>query len=540
MGMTCVSLHVRGVDPETLRAMLPPTDLLRENNFPWLAILPPDADGSDDIFRLEKLAKRLTKVHENAAALLFFYFDDDLFALTLYKNGKRAADCRNDSSWAKLGKQMNQLLGDDAPGKAFRYASRCVDLAEKLKLLEESVGTALLDYQEAEARTVPRSDDTLRRIKARESALRKRKNQLALTELPPEDWPPAWQSQLALYRFLVPYWRDCRGDYLLFRFGDSYFSVPWHPELAVQRYDDETHRDHLIVLDRDSGQVYEVKIPESEPGRVLWITKQGEFVCLFMDILKEETEPGRWFRQNGNDHAVCLRRDGCARWSFAPPTWQERLDHVYTSPDGAITLCVRARWRDSKWSGGELYQIEGETGELLRSRTIPSEDHLQKLLRVDALDGFLYIADRKEIVLLDNALQETARWSGFKGSEYLDEINVVGSRLWCQDLESRKLRLHDLRSGSLTEITPEIPTCIMAVLPDGRVLGTNEKRTRLLVFDASGRVISQHSAAGSFDRVCMEPDRVCILETRAPETYGFVSEELFEAASLHLWRIDQV
>ena len=79
---------------------------------------------------------------------------------------------------------------------------------------------------------------------------------------------------------------------------------------------------------------------------------------------------------------------------------------------------------------------------------------------------------------------------------------------------------------------------VLTVLPDGRFLGVNEKQNRLAVFDPAGTVISQHSLKGAVTHVRCDGNRICILENRSPETHGFVSEELFEATSFHVWRLD--
>ena len=150
MGLTTGTLHLLGVPEAELQPQLHSDDLLRTQNAPWLGVTPQDAL---EVKRLEKLARRLTKEDENRAAIVFFWFDDDVFHCDFYRLGRRRASCISAETWAKLGKQLNLLYGEDAPAKAFRYAGRCFDLEEQLALLEETVGTALLDDQEAEPRS---------------------------------------------------------------------------------------------------------------------------------------------------------------------------------------------------------------------------------------------------------------------------------------------------------------------------------------------------------------------------------------------------
>lgn len=150
MGMSFTTLSLYGAERSALEAALAPGDLLRDRNLPWLTLVPAQEEEGDFPLRLEKAARRLTK-GSDAVALLFFYYDDDAFVCRLYRNGRRAASCHSDESWAKLGKQLDELFGDTSASKAFRYSSRCSSLEEKLALLEETVGAALYDVPEEDA-----------------------------------------------------------------------------------------------------------------------------------------------------------------------------------------------------------------------------------------------------------------------------------------------------------------------------------------------------------------------------------------------------
>ena len=533
MGLSTTTLHLYGMERASLAAMLPPGYLLRENNAPWLDVLPPSV-GVDP--RLEKLAKQSTKAVEAATALLFDYFDDEIFRCRLYQAGKRTAKCESDGSWAKLGKQLDSLFGDKAASTAFRHVSHCTDLEEELRLLEETLGTALLDVAEEPPRTVTRSDNTLQRIKAREAELRRRPNQCILSELSPEDWPTDWRAQLELYRRIRPFWRDKEASNLLYGFGKRRFSVPHCPEYAVHSYIDRARQEHLVRLGLRNEPAWEFAVSGSRPVKPLWITPQGELVCLFSEVIREEVGPNEWFRSYGKDFAACLRPDGSFRWRFALSDTGARIKHADTSADGIITLYTPGENHGPNQQDAVIYQIDGQTGALLRTRQISWIEELEALVRVDACGGFLYIAKRSEIVLLNDRMEETARWGGYCGNRYLEAEDVVGDVLW----SGYDLSRYDLRTGERREVALEIPAYVLALLPDGRLLGVNEKQNRLTVFDSTGRVISRHTALrpGMFLRTRIDTGRICVLELRAPETGGLISEELFEAASLHVWRLD--
>ena len=99
MGMSFATLSLYGAERSALEAALAPGDLLRDRNLPWLTLVPAQEEEGDLLLRLEKAARRLTK-GSDAAALLFFYYDDDAFVCRLYRNGRRAASCHSDESWA--------------------------------------------------------------------------------------------------------------------------------------------------------------------------------------------------------------------------------------------------------------------------------------------------------------------------------------------------------------------------------------------------------------------------------------------------------
>lgn len=531
MGMTTVTLHVRGIEKEALTTVLWNQAVLRDNNPPWLDVLTPN---EADAPALEKAAKKLTKANSEAAALLFYYFDDDLFDCTLYRGGKKAAGCYSNQSWAKLGKALDAFFGDELAGTAFRYASRCVDLEEKLRLLEETVGTALLDDPEFEPRAVPRSGKTVGEIKARESAVRKRKNQCVLNELPVEEWPLDWQAQLRLYQLMRPGWQDNHAADLLWGFGDSLYGIPQHPEYAVfvNAFGPD---DHFLRCKADSNQPEVIRTP-ARISSLVWQTPQNEPVCLYAEKqTRTGTPEGGWFA-TGSDYVIaCLRPDGSPRWRFVPPTNGEQVAVVHSAGDGTVTLCARS----NSWANqdAQLCQLDGESGVLLRTAAIPYAEELMELAWVASLQCFVYVANRNELAVLNRELVEIARWPDYRGTQYLNR-QVVGSVLWEQDNNSRILRRYELSRGTLTETTPEVPMYVLTVLPDGRFLGVNEKQNRLAVFDPAGTVISQHSLKGAVTHVRCDGNRICILENRSPETHGFVSEELFEATSFHVWRLD--
>ena len=540
MGFSTATLHFYGANREEITDLLPDNYLLRENNLPWTDVLPGASTEIEEAPSLERLAKRITKTDPACAGLLFYYFDDDVFRCVLYRGGRRMAACDSEGSWAKLGKALDQLFGDGAAPKAFRYASHGVNLEEKLKLLEENVGTALLDAAEFEPRTVPRSEDTLRAIKDRVSALRKRPNQYVLTELPREDWPLAWQAQLGLYEAILPTrWADDAGK-LLYELGQPHLSVPHAPELAAFRpivFDDAGRStDRIITRSFFAGTLKRWTCTEAALYRPLWRTEQSELVGL--TSIQEPILTPSGIKNNSQSALVCLRGDGSTRWKFKSPVKGVWFSFADVAADGTITLYINGDCSVSR--SGFLYRINGETGEVLRSRIISAEEGLRDLVYVAELNGFVYnTSDGQEIVLLDEALEEVERWRCDKAVFSLDSAHITGSILWDQWYQDKSLHLLDLRTGACREIIPEIPVFVTSLLPDGRFLGVNDSMEQLTIFDSRGQVISRHKAQslGRFSRICWEAGRVLLLERRIPKV-PFICEELFAGFSVHVWRLD--
>lgn len=550
MGMTFTTLHLWGIGREALLPRLEPGDLLREQNAPWLGVVP-DEEACGDLGRLEKLGKLLTKENETAAALLFYYFDDDLFQCRLIQGGKKTAECRSGGSWAKLGKKLNELFGDEAPAKALRYLSRCSDLQEQIALLEETVGAALYDVSvEEQPRLVPRSDTTLREIKARESALRRRPKQFMLTELPREDWPEDMKTRQSLLERLRPVWWEYDVSELLYSLGwsDDGQSIPQHPERMF--LDDKSRwrgAKHLeprgLLYDRISDSVIKPRLPAASRLRPLWQTGEDVVWLVFglnPDLPKERV----WVREKGMGCVVCLSPEGEERWHFSPcseGTWN--LLHAHTSPEGILTLYLAHKTQGKHIYPARIWRVDGKTGEILYHRVLPETEELHKLLYVEALDAFVYaLKETKELVLLDAGLREIARWGGYEGDTYFyDKEKLCGcllieQRYW----DLRSVYFHDLRDGSITRTPLEIRSYVCTALPDGRILGVNEKQNSLIVFDREGQVAARCTVPGMLRALRVEADRVCLVELRGDDPFGLICRESVAASHFHVWRLDPV
>ena len=102
------------------------------------------------------------------------------------------------------------------------------------------------------------------------------------------------------------------------------------------------------------------------------------------------------------------------------------------------------------------------------------------------------------------------------------------------------MSFYDLQSGESRKTTLEIPAYPILVLPDGRILGINEKLNKMTVFDKEGIVVARCSVPGMICRAFLENGNVYLVEVRGPDTHGLVYGALFDETSTHVWRLDPI
>ncbi len=541
MGMTFTTLNLYGAERSTVMLILLPSDQLRDQNAPWLTVVPSHDTENGNLKRLEKVAKKLTKASD-AAALLFFYFDDDMFSCTLFQRGKKSASFENSQSWAKLGKVLGERFGDDTIPKAFRLASKCSSMEEQIKLLEETVGTAFYEPQEDEPRAVVRSDATLRTIKAREAMLKKRPNLFNLTELALEDWPKELQYRQKLYYALRPEWRRYNLGFFLYqtemnRYRVSGTDMIFYPYIS----EGDTRQSKMLLM---NGKTGENRTFDSFPGsidRVVWVTKNRGIVMHLNRYLQtlQEIREGLPEKRFG---LLCIDKDGNEQWQYQPKLDRHQSPQfVHTSKQGVITLFAGG-YNGTEKADSVVYCVDGETGKLLYTRTFPYQENVHQMIYVDAMNAFLLCRrTTKELILLDETLKETQTIGGFTGSYHFTEHQLCGSILWEGDIwNQRYVSFYDLQSGKFRKTPLEVPAYVLSVLEDGRILGVNEKQNALTVFDAEGIVIARGKVSGTLCRVISENGNILLIEVRGPDTHGYVYDALFDQTSLHVWRLDAV
>ena len=129
-------------------------------------------------------------------ALAFFCFDDELFELMFYRDGKKIASIDNSGTSSKLKDAGEMFPEDPTVLKKLRMMKWCTSVDESFRLLEETFGLPFdVVYEQEEIEKVKKSDETWKTLKAREKEFRNRPNRFELEMLPPEQWPESVRNQ---------------------------------------------------------------------------------------------------------------------------------------------------------------------------------------------------------------------------------------------------------------------------------------------------------------------------------------------------------
>jgi len=182
-----LSVHTLLLQGSTTFLPLEPGDIVRSHNPPWTVILPGDGGGGAE--HLMRIARAVS-----GACLYFEYFDDDMFSLHLYVDGKREASL---STHPEAGRTSHveriswAFFGDDSATKALKLVSKTCMLEEQLALAEEALGASLLEHIEFEPRHAERGADAFIAVTARLKALKNRKNAYRAVEVPEAEIPLA-------------------------------------------------------------------------------------------------------------------------------------------------------------------------------------------------------------------------------------------------------------------------------------------------------------------------------------------------------------
>ena len=344
--------------------------------------------------------------------------------------------------------------------------------------------------------------------------LHKRPDQFRLTELPREEWPAEIKLRQALLELLRPEWRTYNLERLLLNPDPTMYRVPGCGDMLAYPYSDFKAKQYSLLLydgnlgtSRDFGP-----FPESVQ-RAVWRTKNGALVLLTArEIQRDQSEDSCAVMYNVNS-VTCRDPDGVELWRFEPEkNERQSISHVYSNADGVVTLfaggCDAAVKADSI-----IWQLDGETGELLRVRRFPAEDEVFHLEYVESLHAFLCCrCSARELIVMDESLRDVRRLQNYAGSYYFSSDQVCSVELW-RSMPSRSIAFFDLLSGAERTAKLEVSAYPLRVLPDGRIIGVNGRKNNRLTKEScncrEGRLVFNHERQSK--------NQINLSESREPE-----------------------
>ena len=181
MGATYCNLYFHGDDVNIPEGKIPGKSRMLTGFNGWTILLCEDINW--------RKITRLTRFFPGDA-MAFVCFDDDLFELTFYRNGKKAGCIDSDGTSSKLGVAGEMFPDDPTVLKKLRTMKWCTSVDESFRLLEETFGLPFdVVYEQEEIEKVKKSDETWKTLKAREKEFRNRPNRFEAELLPAEQWP---------------------------------------------------------------------------------------------------------------------------------------------------------------------------------------------------------------------------------------------------------------------------------------------------------------------------------------------------------------
>ena len=346
------------------------------------------------------------------------------------------------------------------------------------------------------------------------------------------------KNRQKLLELLQPQWQRYSLSTLLYNTDVKEYFVPGADGLVAYPYsDNENRKDYLLLYNGNTDDYQDIGPLPAACRSVVWITKSGNLVVLYAKTVKEQKDDGSWSQIVGSEYVSCIKKDGTECWRFEPELSNSRqLYHIHSSFDGVVTLFSPAT-RGIPDADALIWQINAETGELLRLHHISANDEAVHLIYAESINSFIYCCrSTNELVVIDSNLDKEYRLAGYLGNYYIENEQICGDAIWnCWD--STGIRFFNLRNGEALKVNFEIPAYVIAVFSNGLILCTNESQKKLIVLDKSGKVVSRFSFAGIVCRAFSNGNKIFIVEQRSPNPNGLVYDELFNETSTHVWEL---
>ncbi len=506
MGTTFCNLFCRSGQAELVKTKIDSRDGFLPAMNGWCMVLAEDRSPE----RMKALAKTIP-----GDSLVFYYFDDDYFELTLYQNGRKASSINSEGKGTKLSVMAGLLPEDPSALKKLRAVGQCAFISEKTALLEQTFGLPFYALHGQESvPAVRRSDEVWNTVRARMEALRNRPNRFRTQALRPEEWPDSVriEKELAdLIRKEIPSFNLCTLLFDLqhrvstviqqapaYRILLPYSCRPLHegPFYGYNR---------MILADHQQREVRTYTFHDSI-SRPLWVNRAGSVLCEAL----------------GQDGIVCLNEQGDEQWRFTPVLeHEEHLTPVLADPDG-IVLCS---FHAPETKAARLWRISPDDGHISTERSLPLGEDPYPLRWLTDMECFTYyLRDSNRVVLLDRSFREQRRFhlgnkrirfdTGFYSGHY-------GYTPVPQTADNWDLASLDLVSGELKLICPEVPVFIDQILSGSILKGWSDERSgTLTLLDLNGNLISRHRFKDHLIGLWEENGRIYAATTKSDNVLG--------------------
>ena len=515
MGATFCNLFCREEQTDLVREELMDGDRLLEGFDGWNMVLAEDRNPE----RMARLARAV-----GGETLVFYYFDDDVFELTLYRNGKKAAALNSGGKASKLSALAGLLTDDPTALRKLRAIGDCVSMDEKTDLLEETFGLPFYALHEQEkVPPVQKASRVWDTVRARKAAFRNRPNRFTVKPLTQEEWPVSTRIRVNMLQQLRKQGWAFEASRLLYDLADQCMAQQGRPQrillpMYIRHQDEKSSSGYNTVLmaDHQAKETIVFSFPFSVTAPVI-VNSTKAITCLT-------------YKQDG---IICLNKSGTEQWRFSPDLDQGQQFHVVRTDREEIVLCTCY----GRTAGDRIWRISPENGEILSERALPVGENPFSLRWLPDLECFTYDQlEKNEVVLLDRSFDEIRRFQ--LGKELIRfDVGFYGGGCGYAP-ESRRdgtwelVRLN-LSTGELARIHPEVPAFIHQILSCGVfACTTDEKSCTLNLFDRNGKVVSRHRFRDAFMGLWEENGRIWGATTKPGQLPGLWEDSVIDTVSV--------
>ncbi|MBR6029144.1 MAG: hypothetical protein IKP40_08630 [Clostridia bacterium] len=510
MGTTFCNLFWHSGQRELLETLIGEGDRLETGINGWSMVLSEDRNPQS----LARLASRLA-----GDSLIFFYFDDDLFELTLIRDGKMAASLSSDGKGKKLPVLAELLPEDPSAARKFKALGDCVTMDEKLSLLEETFGLpfyALLEQEKVTA--AKKSERTWETMKARKNALKKRQNRFRAEPLAEADWP----ASSRIRKHLIDRLRGKASIFSLFDLlhdvAEQRLSQPGQPcrillPMYICREDEESYQgyNYVLVTDGHEASAYAFPFSIHQP---LMVNDGGFLICESL----------------GLNSVACYDTQGNAQWTFAPEmAHPQQLHFVQTTPGELVFRCAHGKKTPSR-----LWRLSPEDGRILNERALPEGQNPHDLRWLEEMGCFAYYQiESNSLMLLNRDFSDQKLIPLGEKRLRFDVSFYSGHCGYLNDGDAALIEL-DLLTGNMRKIQLETPAYVNRMFPGGVFSGGSEERGNVhYLFDREGRVLLRQSFKGALLGLWEENGRIYAATFKPGRIPGFIEEPMLDTLSVY-------